>query len=142
MQMPSKIWTRSLSPSLIFTWTLMVSPGLKLGRSVRSCLFSTISSAFIVSPNSPINPPCFVAFFLTRPHAATCGRLHDRPKSRLPALSSLEILPAACSGDVPQAGFPQQDPKKNPAVSTPPCRPRLVHSESRRLLPLLPQLRR
>src|SRR5881296_1268599 len=47
MQIPSNTWMRSLSPSLIFTWTLMVSPGLNFGISVRSCCFSTTSNAFI-----------------------------------------------------------------------------------------------
>src|ERR1700733_7016472 len=35
MTIPSKAWRRSLSPSLIFTCTRMVSPGAKSGRSVR-----------------------------------------------------------------------------------------------------------
>src|ERR1039458_4815111 len=33
MTVPSKAWSRSLSPSLIFTWTLMVSPGRKVGTA-------------------------------------------------------------------------------------------------------------
>src|SRR3546814_724173 len=42
---PSKTWMRSLSPSLIFTWTRMVSPGRKLGRSLFMNLASNFSSA-------------------------------------------------------------------------------------------------
>src|SRR5215469_5038740 len=37
---PSNACTRSLSPSLIFTWTRTVSPGRNAGRSVR-CVFAS-----------------------------------------------------------------------------------------------------
>src|ERR1019366_330087 len=40
MTTPSNACKRSLSPSLIFTWTRTVSPGLKSGRSVRRVLAS------------------------------------------------------------------------------------------------------
>src|SRR6185436_8835573 len=46
MTMPWKIWMRSLSPSLTFTWTLTVSPGAKLGMSVR---VSRDSTSFMIS---------------------------------------------------------------------------------------------
>ena len=32
MTMPSNAWTRSFSPSLIFTWTRTVSPGSNSGK--------------------------------------------------------------------------------------------------------------
>src|SRR5437868_5505131 len=40
---PSKACRRSLSPSLIFTWTRTVSPGRKPGRSVRLLLERSFS---------------------------------------------------------------------------------------------------
>src|ERR1017187_4181151 len=43
MTTPSNACKRSLSPSLIFTWTRTVSPGLKSGRSVRRVLASSRS---------------------------------------------------------------------------------------------------
>src|SRR6266403_403446 len=80
MQMPSNTWMRSLSPSLIFTCTLMVSPGLNPGISVRSCCFSTMSNAFIDFSNllhqiGPVSlrllhrrylPPLADSFVITR----------------------------------------------------------------------------
>src|SRR5579871_6025072 len=43
MTTPSKACTRSLSPSLIFTWTRTVSPGRNAGMSVRWDLASSFS---------------------------------------------------------------------------------------------------
>src|SRR5712671_6795807 len=39
---------RSLSPSLILTWTLMVSPGPKFGMSVRRLFASNLSIIWFV----------------------------------------------------------------------------------------------
>src|SRR5215831_7687313 len=43
MTVPSNACTRSLSPSLIFTWTRTVSPGLMAGRSLRCSLAASFS---------------------------------------------------------------------------------------------------
>src|SRR5262249_15596731 len=147
MQMPSKTWTRSLSPSLIFTCTLTVSPGLKLGRSVRSCCFSTISNAFINSPTldfkSPgISPVCFSASSALRLRTAIYGPPHDRPKSVLRALSIHETLPDACSEDALPTASPTPDRKTNHAIRILPYRRHPERTGSLRLQPLRLQSRR
>jgi hypothetical protein len=47
MQRPSKAWSRSLSPSRTRTITLMVSPGLNAGMSVRKPSWATAASLSI-----------------------------------------------------------------------------------------------
>src|ERR1700743_3448398 len=49
---PLNTWIRSLAPSMTFTWTLIVSPGLKAGRSSRSDVLSTKSSVFMSEDTS------------------------------------------------------------------------------------------
>src|ERR1700735_1525212 len=43
---------RSLAPSMTLTWTLIVSPGWKAGRSSRSDVLSTKSSVFMSEDTS------------------------------------------------------------------------------------------
>src|SRR5262252_1526648 len=97
--------------------------------SVRSCLFSTMSNAFI---NAPINPAYFFPFSSMRLHAAICEPLRDRQKSKHRELSIHENLPVVCSEGAPLLSTRKPDRKTNHEVWTLLFRRRREHIVSRR----------
>ena len=109
---PSNACNRSLSPSLIFTCTRMVSPGrnsgwpLRLvpGRDLRQqCVFHNQNPSSMISQtgdpfsqilSSSIDRAAAARFFPAPPSAATAGFPHGFRPAALPEPSSREIPPA------------------------------------------------
>src|SRR5262245_19272534 len=75
-----------------------------------------------------VNPVCFFPSSDGRLRHATSGQPHDLRRSGLPAPTSHETLPAACSVDAPLSAPALPDPKTNPSKSTLLCPPHRGHN--------------
>src|SRR5262245_10138484 len=111
MMIPSKICTRSFSPSMTFTWTRTLSPGAKLPRSRFSMPASTTaiaSVAMFVSPRCLALPrlthwslELTAPRLLVQPLALLTRQWHGVQEVRSPRQRAPERFASAPSGNPP-----------------------------------------
>src|SRR5450631_2949019 len=97
MTTPSNTCTRSLSPSLIFTWTRTVSPGWNAGRSVRSDLASSFS---MIRFDIVVGPSSLAAFYLSQNLCVVVAELRAFQQVRTVAQRLLQCLLATPFADL------------------------------------------